>query len=184
MSANTARQPSLFEPEQPYDAQVVRNIDGHDVVTTYGPEGSYVDVVERAKNLIIALVSMSERNRRDGFSIAPYTEEYSEPIWAHYRWNTQDVIDGASRNRNSYQQQLRKSFWRATGFSAMRGAGFMPERQINPRAQKMWRDFNKEFGHPDGVKKRSDYRKALSRQIGDPDAVTKTVVDAVNREAI
>lgn len=186
MSANTAMQPSLFEPEQLYDTQVVQSMDGHDLITAYGSEGSYVDVAERAKHLLTALVSMSERNRRDGFSLAPYTEEHSEPIWARYRWNTETVIDGASRNRNAYHRQLRQSFWRATGFSAMRGSvfmkGVMPERQINPRAQKMWRDFNNEFGHPYGVMKRANYKKTLARQIGDKGKVKEIVQNALTRE--
>lgn len=184
MSKSFGLQPSLFEPENLYDVQVVRKIDGQDVLTAYGPEGSYMDVAERAGNLLIALVSISERNRRDGFSIAPYTEEYSEPIWARYRWNTQNVIDGAGANRKTFQWQLRESFWKATGFSAMRGAGYMPEQQINPRAQKMWRDFNNKYGHPEDLAGRTKYKRRLVRQIGDKSKANQIIQAARHAEAI
>jgi len=161
-SPNTA---PLFEPKPLYDTQVIRNVDGYDIPVSYGSRGSYVDVKKRAEFLITALDAISERNRRDGLSVAAYTEPHSAPIWAEYRENTQSVLDGASNNRDRYQNQLRHSFWQATGFSALRGSGLMPERQINPRAQKMWRDFNKSYGHPEQLRARSKYRKVLKAQI-------------------
>ena len=184
MSKNTGLQPSLFEPENLHNVQVVKRIDDYDVLTTYGPEGSYTNVAERAGYLLISLVSMSERNRRDGFSIAPYREEYSEPIWARYRWNTETVIKGAGANRKAFQLQLRASFWRATGFEAIRGAGYMHEQLINPSAQKMWRDFNNEYGHPQDLAKRAKYKKTLIQQIGDQAKSQQIIYDARHAEAI
>ena len=160
-------------PDNLYDETVIKNVDGYNIPATYGPEGSYIDVADRAKNLVIALVSMSERNRREGFTLAAYTEEYSAPIWENYRWDTEDVVEGASANRDAFQNQLRVSFWRATGFSALRGvlreapkgSELPPERQVNPRAQKMWRDFNNAYGNPKNTRERNKYKKKLLKQI-------------------
>lgn len=165
MSKSFEGQPSLFAQDKPYNVTVIKTVDGYDIPATYGKEGSYVDTHERADHLIIALSAISERNRRDGFSVAPYTEPYSSPIWERYQEHTQDVIDGASRNRNMYQNILRQNFWQATGFAALRGSGLIRERQINPRAQKMWRDFNDRYGHPHKIADRNKYKKQLQNQV-------------------
>jgi hypothetical protein len=165
MLKSSEAQPSLFAQDKPHNVTLIKNIDGYEVPVTYGKEGSYVDTRERAEHLIIALSAISERNRRDGFSVAPYTEPYSAPIWERYQENTQDVIDGASRNRNMYQNILRQNFWHATGFAALRGSGLIRERQINPRAQKMWRDFNDRYSHPAKVSDRNKYKKQLQNQV-------------------
>jgi hypothetical protein len=158
-------QTTLFEPERPYNLTVVKEVDGYNIPVHYGQEGSYINIHERAILLAAALTAMSQRNMRDGFSIAPYKEPYSAPIWERYQENTQQVVDGASRNRNIYQNQLRRNFWEATGFAALRGTGLMRERQINPAAQKMWRDFNKKYGHPEDLSARNKYKKKLQEQM-------------------
>ena len=167
MSANSLiyGQFSLFEPENLHNTQVLKTVDGYDIPTTYGKPGSYMNTSKRAEHLISALDAISQRNIRDGIALAAYTQGYSAPIWEHYQEGTQGVLDGASRNRNKYQRQLRTSFWRATGFAALRGSRLIRENQINPRAQKMWRDFNKMYGHPDSVKERNKYKDILMTQI-------------------
>jgi hypothetical protein len=187
MRTNQAYQPELFEPEVLYDVQTVRQIDGYDVLAQYGDEGSYVDVKERAEKLLVALVSLSGRNQRDGLSVATYTDEYSGPIWERYRWGTEAVVDGAGKNRDIYHHQLRRSFWEATGFTALRGSrivksGILPERQINPRAKKMWRDFNHAFGHPKKVGERNRYMRVLSKQINDSKKVKEVKTEAASRK--
>jgi len=158
-------QTSLIEPEKLYETQVVSSLDGYDVLSRYGSEGSYVSVVDRAQHLIAALNAISQRNIRDGIALAAYTEEYSAPIWANYRSATPNVLDGASNNRNIFQKELRENFWRATGFAALRGSKLMPEAQINPRAQKMWRDFNEAYAHPKKIKERNAYKRSLQKQL-------------------
>jgi hypothetical protein len=167
MSTNNSidRQYTLFEPESLHNIQVVKTVDGYDIPATYGKFGSYIDTAERATYLISALDAISQRNIRDGIALAAYTHAYSAPIWEHYQEGTRGVLDGASRNRNRYQQQLRTSFWKATGFAALRGSRLIRENQINPRAQKMWRDFNKLYGHPDALKERNKYKAVLKAQI-------------------
>lgn len=179
MTQKIPGQISLLQPEKKYDTQEILILDGHDLPVTYGTVGSYVDVAERAGHLVLALDAISQRNQRDGLSLAAYTQMYSAPIWAHYRSETPSVLDGASKNRDKFQDQLRYSFWRATGFSALRGAlkgslkrqGLMPESQVNPRAQKMWRDFNSAFGHPSRLAERNEYKKVLMNQLPDSDEV-------------
>lgn len=165
MSNSYPIQPNLFQPETLHNVTTIESVDGIEIPVSYGPEGSYISVKDRALLLIDALDSISQRNIRDGFSQAPYREPYDAPIWARYRESTQQVIDGASRNRNMYQEQLRRSFWQATGFSALRGSGLIRERQINPTAQRMWRDFNESYGHPNKLKARNKYKKILHEQI-------------------
>jgi hypothetical protein len=160
-----AQQGSLFKAEDLEFKREIKIIDGYEVPVIYGHEGSYMNTVQRAGNLFLALDAMSKRNSREGISVAAYTNTYSAPIWERYQEATSDVLDGASRNRNKYQNRLRQQFWAATGFSALRGMGLMREHQINPRAQKMWRDFNKEYGHPDKLKERNNYKKMLKVQI-------------------
>jgi hypothetical protein len=186
MRTNTAIQPELFEPEELHDVQVVRQIDGHDVPVQYGDKGSYVDVKERAEKLLVALVSLSGRNQRDGLSVAAYTDEHSSPIWARYKWVTETVVDGAGKNRDIYHGQLRRSFWEATGFTALKGSrmvreNILPARQINPRAKKMWRDFNQAFGHPQKVAERNKFKKVLAKQIDDKAKARETMQKAADR---
>lgn len=161
-------QPSLFIPAELHEVTLVESVDGTDIPVTYGKKGSYVDVQQRAMYLDLALNSISARNQRDGLSLASYTEPYSAPIWERYQENTETVIDGASRNRNMYQNMLRRAFWEATGFAALRGTGLIRENQINPRAQKMWRDFNDRYGHPSKTEDRNKYRKQLQKQLKAP----------------
>ena len=165
MSRSLSGQTSLIEPEKLYDTQVAASLDGHDVLSTYGSEGSYVSVAERAGHLIAALNAISQRNIRDGIALAAYTPDYSAPIWANYQSATPNVLDGASNNRNIFQKQLRENFWRATGFAALRGSKLMPDAQINPRAQKMWRDFNEAYAHPKKIKQRNTYKRRLQKQL-------------------
>ncbi len=159
----------LFNPSSFDDKTEIQLIDGHEVPTTYGPEGSCVDTVERAQYLVNALNAISQRNIRNGISLAAYTEQHGDPIWRRYRQATYDVLDGASRNREAYHQELRVNFWRATGYAAMREMQdlkkIMPPQQINPRAQKMWEDFNHAYGNPQKVKERNKYKKALQVQV-------------------
>lgn len=161
----TIQQEPLFHSDELEYRRGSEFVDGHEIPVTYGLIGSYVDTKERAQYLISALDAISQRNIREGISVAAYTKQYSAPIWDRYQEVTQDVLDGASRNRNIYHQQLRESFWHATGFAALRGMGLIPERQINPRAQKMWRDFNAAYGHPKNLKERNKYKKSLQSQI-------------------
>ena len=132
---------------------------------TYGRPGSYVKVTERAQYLIGALNAMSQRNIRDGLSVAAYTMPDSRPIWKNYQENTQTMLRGAERNRKNFEKELRCNFWQATGFAALRGMGLIRESQINPRAQKMWRDFNHRYGHPSDVKSRNKYKERLEKSL-------------------
>src|SRR3990167_6555722 len=132
---------------------------------TYGRPGSYMKVTERAQYLIGALNAMSQRNIRDGLSVAAHTMPESLPIWATYQENTPTVLRGADRNRKNFEKELRYNFWRATGFAALRGVGLMRESQINPRAQKMWKDFNHKYGHPSDVNNRNKYKRQLKKSL-------------------
>ncbi len=162
-------QGKLFESDDLNYRREVTLVDGYEVPTTFGHEGSFVDVSTRAQLLVNALGAISARNSRQGISLAAYTPEYSAPIWSRYASATQVVLDGASRNRDQFHHDLRTSFWQATGFAAMRKwtdlKKVMPPGQINPRAQKMWDDFNFKYGSPKRRTERNEYKKRLSAQI-------------------
>lgn len=149
------------KPSKPEAQLNLGDIHSYDYPVTYGEPGSYMDVAARTHYLLIALDSISQRNIRGGFSVATYTEPYSGPIWGRYQENTEVVYGGAVRNREFYHNQLRHSFWTATGFTALRGLGVMRERQINPRAVKMFDDFHHEYGHPKTREARNEYKKRL-----------------------
>jgi hypothetical protein len=158
--------PKMSKRKSPIEGQLVLGQEPPpNYPVTYGEAGSYVDVAARAHYLIQALDAISQRNIRDGFSVAGFTMPHSEKVWSTYQENTEQVLKGAARNRGDYQQILRLSFWQATGFSALRGSGLIREEQIDPRAGKMWRDFNDQFGHPSKRKARNKYKKQLEGQL-------------------
>lgn len=141
---------------------------------SYGKQGSYMDVGVRAIHLLAALDAMSQRNIRKRFPVATYTMPKSTPIWGRYQENTPVVLAGAKRNREFFEQTLRINFWRATGFAAMRGKGVMREGQINPRAEKMWDDFNEMYGHPKKRKARNKYKVQLLKFIPRPEEASES----------
>ncbi len=84
-----------------------------------------------------------------------------------YQEKTETVLAGAERNAAFYADEARKNFWRATGYGPMRHpavlqTGIIRERGINPRARKMWSDFNEAFATPvEKTKARNKYKKQL-----------------------
>jgi hypothetical protein len=169
--------------ERPYGVAVIRNVDGHDVPTTYGMPGSYVDTHEWYKNILISLVSISERNQRRGLAGAAYNVEYRSPIVNQYGYHTDDVVDGASRNRNMYHHQLRESFWRATGYGPMRELvkvqpEVYPGRLINGQAQTYWERFNRRFADPKELSDRRRYQKLMVKGLGNRELAAKVITMA------
>lgn len=143
---------SLLEPKYEYPI-------------TYGRPASYVGIAERAQYLVTALNAMSQRNIRNGFSVATFTMPDSKRIWSDYQEGTPNVLIGASKNREKYEEEIRVNFWRATGFAALRGTRIMREAQINPTAEMMWRNFNRAYGHPREVKARNSYKEQLEKTL-------------------
>lgn len=114
----------------------------------YGPEGSYKDLTERAEELQGALGALSLRNQRMGFAVASNTRRHNAPIYGRYREGVPFVQSGANRNTNRYLKEAKEYFWKATGFSALRGSGLMNNQQINTRALSMWEKFSARYGTP------------------------------------
>ncbi len=141
---------------------------------TYGRPGSYMDVGARAIHLFAALDAMSQRNIRRGFPVAAYTMPDSARIWKEYQEATPLVLTGAERNKRIFEETIRTNFWHATGFAALRGKRLMREGQINPRAQKMWEDFNEMYGHPKKRKARNKYKKQLQKFISQPEEAAES----------
>jgi len=129
---------------------------------TYGPEAGYISVEDRAKLLITTLDAFSARNQRKGFGLSAFTSPASKEIWSRYEEETESVLSGARRNRFLFEALAKQSFWRATGFKALKYSGLMRPRQVDPRAEKMWDDFYFLYSHPQTHKARQAYKKRLN----------------------
>lgn len=139
---------------------------GRQIPTTYGKEGSYVDLAERGKNLIGALKAFSESNERAGFDVASNNQPHSSPIWGRYQRETPKVQEGAARNQEAFIEEAKQKFWKATGYSALRRAGLQTKYQTDSNGRKMWRDFSAEYSHTGPVaRKRQKYIKKLEKTV-------------------
>jgi hypothetical protein len=156
---------TLFnESGQPYEIQT-----DEPYTTTYGPEGSYIEVGKRSALLESSLLALGKRNQRLGFDVASRTKPYSGPIWGRYEEITPIVIEGAQRNVYDFLDVAKKDFWAATGFAALRKLGstegLMKSDEIDARGRKMWRDFTHKYGDPQVRTQRDNYRKQLKKAI-------------------
>ncbi len=129
----------------------------------YGPEGSYVDLAERAEPLIIALDAVSERNKRLGFEVASNAKHYNRPIRERYRGALPAVQLGAIDNAEELESITKRHLWRAAGYTALRTVKprLISNKEIDVRGIKMWRDFDATIGHSSHL----GDRRALRRQL-------------------
>jgi hypothetical protein len=114
----------------------------------YGDKGSYKDLEERAEELLTALSAFSLRNQRIGFSQGSVSHHHNGPIYGRYRERVPFVRRGANRNVDRFHDEAKRFFWRATGFSALRGTGLMTNQQINTYGIATWEKFAARFGTP------------------------------------
>lgn len=138
-----------------------------EIPVSYGPEGSYVDLIERAKFLSETLALFGKSNQRVGFDLASNSRQYSGPIWGRYQEATPRVQEGAETNRLALQTEAKAQFWQATGYAGLRAAGLLPTREINAGARKMWGNFTDKYaptGEP-AATKRKKYVKRLNKTI-------------------
>lgn len=127
--------------------------------------GIYVDLTERAQHLDAALAAIGQRNSREGFDIAARVRPHSGGIWARYQDATPIVVEGAERNAGEYSEVIKKEFWAATGYSALRGSGLMRSDLIERYGRKDWGDFVDKFDHPNNRPTRDRFRRHLKRVI-------------------
>ena len=133
--------------------------------TAYGPEGSYVDLAERAEYLTAALMALGERNKRLGFDTASNDRSYNRPIRERYTGALRAVQMGAEDNVNEFEEEAKLNLWKATGYAALRTVKprLATKGEINGGARKMWRDFEHTYGHTDTRKDRDRYKRQLGR---------------------
>lgn len=130
----------------------------------YGPEGSYVDLAERAEYLIIALDAVSERNRREpGFDVASKAKQYNRPIKERYRGALRAVQMGAADNAKEFETETKRNLWKASGYTALRTVKprLISNSEINARGKKMWKDFDATIGHTSHWNDRTRLRRQL-----------------------
>lgn len=136
---------------------------------SYGPEGSYVDVTQRAELLHNSLLALGKRNQRLGFDVASHTKPYSSPIWGRYEEITPIVIEGAQRNVYNFLDVAKRDFWAATGFAALRGLSgkdrVINSAEIDARGRKMWRDYTHKYGDPKVRAHRDKCKRQLKKVI-------------------
>lgn len=140
--------------------------------THYGPEGSYVDVGERAQLLKASLKAIAAANQSGGLEVAANTQPTAKKIYHRYAWRTEEVVEGSKRNGLESAEEAKVAFWRATGYAGLRGAGLgelITRDGINARARKDWRDFTNRYGYTGrevrNARRRLDYRlnKTINR---------------------
>ena len=134
----------------------------------YGDEGSYVDLVERAEHLIIALDAVSFRNQREpGFSVASNAKQYNRPIKERYGSALGAVQLGAADNAEAFEKEAKRQLWIASGYTALRHTKprLASNREINARGKKMWRDFDATIGHTSHANDRSRLRRQLVKTL-------------------
>lgn len=134
----------------------------------YNPEGTYMDLAERAENLIIALDAVSARNQREpGFAVASTARQYNRPIRERYGNALQAVQMGAADNAEAAETTTKKYLWRASGYTALRHVKprLLNKREIDARGRKMWGDFNATIGHTSHVKDRAKLRNQLIKTL-------------------
>ncbi len=135
--------------------------------------GVYVDLRERAQHLDAALAAVGQRNSREGFGIGARVRPHSTEIWGRYQDATPTVIEGAERNADAFAEVIKREFWHATGYAALRGTGLMREEVIERYATKDWKDFVDRFDHPNNSKARTKFRRGLKKVINSPNSSTK-----------
>lgn len=134
----------------------------------YGPEGSYVDLAERAEYLIIALDAVSNRNQREpGFDVASNARQYNRPIKERYRGALPAIQMGAADNAKTFETETKKNLWKASGYTALRTVKprLISNREINVRGKKMWKDFDATIGHSSHWSDRTRLRRQLVRTL-------------------
>lgn len=157
---------NTFAVAEMFPADPKERLLGHRTVpVVYGESGSYVDVIERASHLDDALAAFGKRNQRIGFDLASNVRQYDAPIYARYRERVSMVREGTYKNTVLLMDEAKRSFWQATGFSALRGMRLISNRAIDARGRKMWREFSSEYGNPSNRQQRDDYRAALKKSV-------------------
>lgn len=133
----------------------------------YGSEGSYVGLETRAEHLLVALEALGRRNQRFGFDTASNDRSYNRPIRERYAGALPAVQLGAEDNAENFEEQAKRSLWRATGYIALRNARprLATKGEINGGARKMWRDFEHAYGHTSTRKERDRYKRRLARTL-------------------
>lgn len=136
------------------------------VPTVLGPEGSYVNIADRAKHLGVALNSLGRRNQRLGFRDAAEIQPSRTEIWGRYARNTEKVLAGANKNEAEFLKKAKREFWQATGISALHGAGIVDQHTHDALGRSMWRDFSSKYGIPGAevTKKRDKAKRLYKRQ--------------------
>jgi hypothetical protein len=157
-------QDTLFETEHPADREYMGTGTPHISDQAIEP-GPHVDIDQRAENLRASLLAMGKLNQRIGFGYAASTRPLSSEIWGRYQSNTPAVVEGARDKADEFAEEVRRKFWEATGYTALRGTRFISEEGLRVSAQRDWRDFTHQFSHPDDRQKRDKYKRKLAQQI-------------------
>lgn len=130
--------------------------------------GPAVDLEERAVRMTRAINAMARRSMLSGFDVAAVSERHEAPIWDRYTDGTPHVYQAARNKRERLLQAVKRDFWVASGFPALRDfkdRQIMPERELRPRSRKMWEEFTGQFEHPPQQRRRKAVRRQLSRYL-------------------
>lgn len=140
------------------------------IQTVLGPEGSYVDISDRAELLESSLRAIGKANQRVGLADAAEVPPHRAGIWGRYTRQTDRVLEGANRNREAFQDDAKRKFWEATGLAAMQGAGLINKETRDALGRTMWRDFSQQYGGVGQLvaKRRQKAARSYSKQIREP----------------
>lgn len=135
--------------------------------------GVYIDLTERAQHLDAALSAIGQRNIRDGFGIGVRQRPHSTEIWGRYQESTPIVVEGAERNAGAFAETIKREFWAATGYAALKGSDLMRTDLLERYARKDWSNFVDKFDHPNNRPARDRFRRHLKKVIRSSDSSTK-----------
>lgn len=124
-----------------------------------------VDIESRAYHLSKALIAMGKANQREGFGLAASIEPHASEIWGRYKRGTDKVVERATDNIVGFNEEAKRNFWQATGFTVLRASGLMNKAELDARAKGTWTDFSRRFAGPPHRERRDKFKRNLRKQM-------------------
>lgn len=155
--------PKADDPTPPLS--ITQQAEPKPYVTAHGGPNSFVFLKDRAELLDNALKAFSSMNQRYGFNVVSRSPHQNGPVWGRYRSNTPAVQRGANRKIDELGDEAKRSFWMATGYSAVRASGLMEPDDINARAENDWLHFSQQYSRIGASAIRHKYSRKLARTV-------------------
>lgn len=135
--------------------------------TIHGKQGSYVKLADRAEHLINALENLGQAHQREGLNDAVDVKPHSKELWGTFKRNTPRVVDGAQRNQQEFEMNVKREFYKSTGLYALKRAAIVHRPTHDAIGRIFWRGFQSDFGGvgKDVVNARNRFKTKMRRHI-------------------